>query len=318
MNNFTQLHLHTSYSLNSGTIRIDDLVDQAKKKKVSCLAVTDYLNIFGAVKFYNRCIDASIKPIIGCEIPLISDKNTRIDNIVLLCQNLNGYYNLNKILSEIHKSRSSQLGASYMLLNKYSSDLLCLSGGRYGICGLNSLHNHIDTTQQTIKKISSIFSNRFYVEIDRTNRTRENEYNNIALSIAKEHDLPIVASNDVLFMTDSDYEANEVKVSIIQKTKLDDRVNQDDFSPNQYFKSEDEMSTLFNDYASALENISNIVQRCNFKFPKFKYHLPKFSNPTQKKDTQYFDDLCEEGLNKYMQTKNLDETQYKERLKKRN
>ena len=65
-------------------------------------------------------------------------------------------------------------------------------------------------------------------------------------------------------MTDSDYEANEVKVSII-KTKLDDRVNQDDFSPNQYFKSEDEMSTLFNDYASALENISNIVQRCNFK-----------------------------------------------------
>ena len=315
MNNFTQLHLHTSYSLNSGTIRIDDLVDQAKKKKVSCLAVTDYLNIFGAVKFYNRCIDASIKPIIGCEIPLISDKNTRIDNIVLLCQNLNGYYNLNKILSEIHKSRSSQLGASYMLLNKYSSDLLCLSGGRYGICGLNSLHNHIDTTQETIKKISSIFSNRFYVEIDRTNRTRENEYNNIALSIAKEHDLPIVASNDVLFMTDSDYEANEVKVSIIQKTKLDDRVNQDDFSPNQYFKSEDEMSTLFNDYASALENISNIVQRCNFKFPKFKYHLPKFSNPTQKKDTQYFDDLCEEGLNKYMQTKNLDETQYKERLK---
>ena len=127
--------------------------------------------------------------------------------------------------------------------------------------GLNSLQSTIiDTTQETIKKISSIFSNRFYVEIDRTNRTRENEYNNIALSIAKEHDLPIVASNDVLFMTDSDYEANEVKVSIIQKTKLDDRVNQDDFSPNQYFKSEDEMSTLFNDYASALENIFNIVR----------------------------------------------------------
>ena len=67
MKNFTHLHLHTSYSFNSGTIKIDQLINEAKKRKMSCLAMTDYLNIFGAVKFYNKCISASIKPIIGCE-----------------------------------------------------------------------------------------------------------------------------------------------------------------------------------------------------------------------------------------------------------
>ena len=83
-------------------------------------------------------------------------------------------------------------------------------------------------------------------------------------------------------MTDSDYEANEVKVSIIQKTKLDDRVNQDDYSTNQYFKTTTEMTSLYKDLDSAIKNVENIVERCNFKFPDFKYHLPKFTNPQLK------------------------------------
>ena len=97
MTNFTHLHLHTAYSLNSGTIRIDELVCEAKKKNFNTLAITDHLNIFGAVKFYNKCIEASIKPIIGCEIPIVTDNAGYTGNIVILCQNYNGYQNLNKI-----------------------------------------------------------------------------------------------------------------------------------------------------------------------------------------------------------------------------
>ena len=314
MKYFTHLHLHTSYSLNSGTIKIDDLINIAKKKNISSLAMTDYLNIFGAVKFYNKCIRARIKPIIGCEIPLVIEQNNRIDNIVLLCQNINGYHNLNKILSSIHKSRSSNLGASLELLKKYNTDLLCLSGARNGLCGINALQTSIDVTRHRIQSISRIFDDRFYIEIDRTNRVNEIEYNNVALSCAKDLSLPIVASNDVLFINDSDYEANEVKVSIIQKTKLDDRANQDEYSPDQYFKSQDEMSSLFKDQTSALKNISNIIERCNFKFPKFKYHLPTFSNPTEKDDDQYFRDLCDEGLNKYLKSHDSDRRKYTDRL----
>ena len=314
MKYFTHLHLHTSYSLNSGTIKIDDLINTAKKRNISSLAMTDHLNIFGAVKFYNKCIKARIKPIIGCEIPLIIEQNNRIDNIVLLCQNINGYYNLNKILSSIHKSRSSNLGASLELLKKYNSDLICLSGARNGLCGVNMLQTPVDITRQRVESISVIFDDRFYIEIDRTNRVNENEYNNIALSCARDLSLPIVASNDVLFMNDTDYEANEVKVSIIQKTKLDDRANQDEYSPDQYFKTQDEMLSLFKDQTTALKNISNIIERCNFKFPKFKYHLPTFSNPTEKDDDQYFRDLCDDGLNKYLKSNDYYKRKYTDRL----
>ena len=139
MKYFTHLHLHTSYSLNSGTIKIENLVNTAKKKNITALAMTDYLNIFGAVKFYNKCIKARIKPIIGCEIPFVTEQNNRIDNIVLLCQDIDGYYNLNKILSSIHKSRSSNLGATFELLKEYNTGLLCLSGGRNGLCGSSVL-----------------------------------------------------------------------------------------------------------------------------------------------------------------------------------
>ena len=236
MKYFTHLHLHTSYSLNSGTIKIDDLINTAKKQNITSLAITDYLNIFGAVKFYNKCIEAKIKPILGCEIPLIIKKSNRIDNIVLICQNINGYYNLNKILSNIHKSRSSHIGATLELINEYNSDLICLSGGRNGICGHNALQSPSNLTQYIVENISQTFSDRFYIEIDRTSRKNENEYNAIALSLAKKNNLPLVATNDVLFMNDSDYEANEVKASIIQKTKLDDRINQNGIFSESIFQ----------------------------------------------------------------------------------
>ena len=314
MINFTHLHLHTCYSLGSGTIRIESLVNTAKKNKMQSLAITDHLNIFGAIKFYNKCLDAKIKPIIGCEIPIIYKDNQLIGNVVLLCMNINGYYNLNKILSSIHTSRSSILGANIKLLDDYKSDLICLSGGRNGICGVNSLTKTLSDTEEIIKDISQLFINRFYIEFDNTERENEDIYIKKSLSYASKLDLPIVASNDVLFISDSDYEANEVKVAINQKTKLDDRINQSDYSPNQYFKSEQEMASLFSDYPESLENISEIVKMCNFKLPDFKYHLPNFSNPSDKDNKTYFNDLCVDGLNNYLSASSLDKKIYQNRL----
>ena len=262
--NFTHLHLHTCYSLGSGTIRIESLISTAKKNKIKSLAMTDHLNIFGAIKFYNKCVEAKIKPIIGCEIPVIYRDNQAVGNIVLLCMNIDGYYNLNKILSSIHTSRSSSLGANLKLLDDYKSNLICLSGGRNGICGINSLTKASSDTEEVIKDISQLFINKFYIEFDNTERENEDLYIKKSLSFASKLNLPIIASNDVLFISDSDYEANEVKVAINQKTKLDDRINQSDYSPNQYFKSEQEMTSLFSDYHESIENISEIVKMCNF------------------------------------------------------
>ena len=188
-----------------------------------------------------------------------------------------------------------------------------MSGGRNGINGLNLLRHPGDMMNEVIFNLSEIFLNRFYIEIDRTNRTNEKEYNSLSLALAQNHNLPIVATNDVIFMTDSDYEANEVKVSIIQKTKLDDRVRSSDYSTNQYFKTKTEMASLYKDLDSAIKNVENIVERCNFKFPDFKYHLPKFKNPTTKSNT-YFNDLCHNGLKDYLDLTTIDNKSYEDRL----
>ena len=314
IDNFTHLHLHTCYSLGSGTIKIDDLIKTALKNEIKSLALTDYLNIFGAIKFYNKCIASNIKPIIGCEVPIFSNDSKNLGNIILLCQNINGYHNLNKILSHIHTSRSSYLGANLEILKNNNSDLICLSGGRNGLCGINILNHPLTIIEDTLSYISKIYQNKFYIEIDRTNRTNENNYINESLHFASKHSLPVVASNDVLFISETDFEANEVKVAINTKTKLDDRVNQTDYSPDQYFKTSKEMKSLFSDIPSAIKNVSEIVMMCNFKMPKFKYHLPKFSNPTNKDDTAYFKDLCEIGLNEYLANLSLDKDKYQKRL----
>ena len=314
IDNFTHLHLHTCYSLGSGTIKIDDLVKTALKNDIKSLVLTDHLNIFGAIKFYNKCITSNLKPIIGCEIPVFSNNKKNLGNIILLCQNINGYHNLNKILSHIHTSRSSYLGADLDILQKHNSDIICLSGGRNGLCGVNILNNQLTIIEDVLTRISDIYHNKFYVEIDRTQRANENNYIAESLQLASKLDLPIVASNDVLFISETDFEANEVKVAINTKVKLDDRVNQIDYSPNQYFKTTKEMKSLFNDIPSAISNVSEIVKMCNFKLPTFKYHLPKFSNPTNKDDITYFKDLCDNGLREYLTNSSLNEDKYQNRL----
>jgi DNA polymerase-3 subunit alpha len=316
IDNFTHLHLHTCYSLGSGTIKIDDLIKTALKNEIKSLALTDYLNIFGAIKFYNKCIASNIKPIIGCEVPVFSNDSKNLGNIILLCQNINGYHNLNKILSHIHTSRSSYLGADLEILKKNNSDLICLSGGRNGLCGINILNNPLALIEDTLSYISKIYQNKFYIEVDRTNRTNENNYVHESLHFASKHSLPVVASNDVLFISETDFEANEVKVAINTKTKLDDRVNQTDYSSEQYFKTSKQMKSLFSDIPSAINNVSEIVMMCNFKMPKFKYHLPKFSNPTNKDDIAYFKDLCDNGLNKYLVNLSLNKDKYLKRLER--
>ncbi len=314
MDNFTHLHLHTSFSINSGTIRIDELVEQAKKNKIKSLAITDYLNIFGAIKFYNKCISHSIKPIIGCEIPIVDNNHNYFGIVVLLCKNSEGYHNLNKILSVIHTS-SSHLAANTTLLKDYKEGLICLSGGRNGICGIGSLQKNTNDINNLITHLSSIFHENFYIEIERTQREHESIYNNKSLMLASKFNLPVVATNDVHFISDSDFEANEVKVAINQKTKLDDRINQNDYSSFQYFKDQNEMMESFSDIPSSLKNIEEITKRCNFKLPKFKYHLPKYTNPSNMDDLTFFKEVCKKGLHEYLISKDIQNTdEYELRL----
>ncbi len=316
--NFTQIHLHSSYSLKDSTIDIDRLIKLAKKNKIKTLVLTDYLNLFAAIKFYQKCIDNKIKPIIGCQIPLIekiSRKN--LGSIILLCKNFSGYKNLIKLISQIHvqKKPSENQGANIDQLRKYNKDVLLLSGGRNGILGMNLLVSDFDEKNNLAKSLSEIFKDRMYLQIDRINADKEDIYNNKIIQISENLNLPIVAANNVLFLNRQDYDAHEVRVCINKKIKLEDRANQREFTEEQYFKSEKEMTEIFNDIPDAMENLSEIIKRCNIIISSDSYHLPNFNTPNNIEINEYFDNKVKTGLNEIIEANGIQNPSiYLERL----
>jgi DNA polymerase III subunit alpha len=317
--NFTHLHLLTSYSLSCSTINIDKLIKLAKKNKITTLAITDHLNVFAAIKFYQKCIDNNIKPIIGCQIPVkYDDLNRFTPNITILCKNIDGYKSLIKLLSEIHvqKEKNKIASANIDQLRKYNNGLIILSGGRYGVIGKNLLLEDNTSKINFIKSLKKIFQDRLYVQIDRGNYESEKLYNNKLLILAEELGLPIVGTNHVLFLEKSDFDAHEVRVCINKKIKIDDRGNQKEFSDEQYFKTEKELINLFSDIPDAIENISEIVKKCNIHIPVGTYHLPVFNTPDKSNVDSYFDIIVEKGFEEIVKnTKDINIAEYKDRLK---
>ena len=211
------------------------------------------------------------------------------------------------LLSEIHvsKKQNETAAATIEILKKYSEGLILLTGGRNGLLGKSILLNEDKNIDIFMKKISNYFPSRVYVEIDRTSRESEEIYNNKLLLIAEKYKLPIVATNDVLFLEKSDFDSHEVRVCINKKIKLEDRQNQIDFNENQYFKSEIELKELFKDIPDAIDNISEIVKRCNFHIDIDTYHLPKFDTPDNSSVDEYFDNIVKTGLQNIFDKKNI-------------
>jgi DNA polymerase-3 subunit alpha len=308
---FTQLHLHSSYSLSDSTINIDRLIKTAKKNKLKSLAITDKLNMFAVIKFYQKCIDNKIKPIIGCEIPLKNIiSNKREGTIIALCKNYLGYKNLIKLLSEIHleKKVNENPAATKAQLGKYNEGLIILTGGRKGLLGENLLVDDFHDKCILLQSLKDIFSDRLYLQIDRINANNEEIYNNKIINIAEDLNLPLVATNNVLFLEKQDFDAHEVRVCINKKIKIDDRANQTEFTDDQFFKSEEEMTSVFKDLPDAMQNISEIIKRCNIHIPSDTYHLPKFNTPDNSDIDTYFDQKVKLGLSNIIQNNNIKET----------
>ena len=316
---FTQLHLHSSYSLSDSTINIDKLIKLAKKNKLKSLAITDRLNMFAAIKFYQKCIDNNIKPIIGCEISLKSSiPNTSEGTIIALCQNYIGYKNLIKLLSEIHveKKVNENPNVTKSQLEKYNKGLIILTGGRKGILGENLLGGEYQNKYLTMKSLKDIFPDRLYLQIDRINADNEEIYNNKIINIAEDLNLPLVATNNVLFLEKQDFDAHEVRVCINKKIKIDDRNNQTEFTNDQYFKTEKEMTLIFEDLPDAMQNVSEIIKRCNIHISSDTYHLPKFNTPDGSDIDLYFDQKVKSGLDNIIKKNSITETDiYFQRLK---
>ena len=306
-NLFTHLSLRTAYSLIDSTIDLNTLIKKAKKHKLTALAITDFLNTFNVIKFYQACIDNKIKPIIGCQVPISNfEYSNQQPFVTLLCKNQKGYRNLIKLITDIHinKSGSKLPSISIEDIKKNSHDLILCTGGYNGIVGKNLLNVDNDNVRRNIKLLGNIFKNNLYIEIQRTNHISEKNINNRVLKIAQEIKLPIIATNNVLFVNKDDFESHEVKVCINKKIKLDDRIEQTEYTENQYFKTPDEMRELFHDLPDAIINVGEIIKRCNLKLELNTYHMPEFEAPTGVTIDKHFETVVRNGLKEKLITVN--------------
>nr|VFK58765.1 MAG: DNA polymerase III, alpha subunit [Candidatus Kentron sp. TUN] len=279
---FVHLHLHTEYSLVDGIIRIPSLVSHIHDAGMPAVAVTDWSNLFSVVKFYRAAIAAGIKPIIGADVQVCDGEDKcHISRLVLLCQSTQGYRNLSRLVSRSYTA--GQINNTPVVQISWFQDasdgLIALSGGVNGAIGQALSQGHLPEAKRWLDRFQVLFPDRFYLELQRTGREGEDAYVDGALMLATESNLPVVATNDVCFLTPDDFEAHEARVCIFEGATLADPNRSRRFSVQQYLRSPEEMMALFSDIPEAIENSVEIARRCNVAFQFGENYLPNFSAP---------------------------------------
>ena len=319
-NNFIHLHLHSEYSISDSLIRIKDLINEAKERNSPAVAITDFNNLFSLVKFYKLAIKNGVKPIIGIELELKNNKNSIASSrVVLLCKNMQGFKNLSNLITDsyVNLNDDNKFFISKEELAKRAEGLIALSGGIYGDLAYAIKLEKIDEIESSISYWKKNFPDSFYIEITRIGKEYEDEYLSQVLEIAEKHNLPLVASNDVRFISKNDFQAHEVRVCINNGTYLKDEKRKSEYNENQYLKTSEEMESLFSDIPSAIENSLEIAKRCNIQLPLGEIAMPIFPLDDGEDENKYFNSLVMQSLHsKLLDKKIANKEPYVNRIKK--
>lgn len=290
---FVHLGIHTEFSITESIVRIPDLVKAAEKEQMPALALTDLSNLHAAVKFYGKCLGKGIKPILGSEIRL----NDAEHRMTLLAMTNKGWRNLTELVSEGFIS-GQQLDIPCVqkqwILNQ-SEDMIALLSMHSDV-GKMLMSSNPQKAEPLLEEWVEKFGNRVYIALTRTNRPDEDDFILEAVKLAKKYNIGVVAHNDVHFMTRNDYEAHEARVCIADGYVLGDNRRPKTYSPEQYFKSAEEMAELFSDIPSAIENTYHIAKRCNVTLRLGQYFLPDYPIPEGHTIDTFFAHLSKEGL----------------------
>lgn len=303
--NFVHLRLHTEYSLSDGLLQIPSLMEKAAAFGMPAMAMTDLNNLYATVKFYQEAFKAGIKPLIGVDIHLENEKNTKETcRLTLLCQNNAGYKNLLKLisLSYLEGQESGKPRVKKEWLSSLCDGLIAISGGMEGDIGLALLAQDQETAKACALAWQSLFPGRFYIEISRVGKTGEQSYIQSVLKLAEKLSIPIVATNDVRFLERDDFEAHEARVCIQEGVTLNDPSRARLYTEQQYFRNQEEMRHLFADIPEALTNTIEIAKRCNVTFVLGKSQLPHFPVPEGNTTETYLCEVAKKGLDERLST----------------
>ena len=284
---FIHLHVHSDFSMLDGMAKTDALVKQTVAMNMPALAITDFSNLCGLVKFYGSALSKGIKPIIGADLKIHDVERDEFYDITVLAANNEGYHNLTLLIS--HAYQRGYVGDGPVVdkewLIKYKTGLIILVSYRSDI-GLGVIRDNQAMIMESIQFYQTHFADACYLELIRTGRENEELFVKQALKLAEQYDLPVVATNDVRFLSASDFEAHEIRVAIHDGDTLDDPKRPKKYSLQQYFRSESEMVELFSDIPESLINSVEIAKRCNVSIRLGEYFLPQF--PTGEMTTEDF------------------------------
>ncbi len=278
---FVHLHVHSEYSLVDSTIRIDRLVDACASNGIPAVALTDQVNLFALVKFYAAAEKAGIKPIAGADVWLADpDDRGKPNRLTLLCQNLEGYRNLSRLVS---RAWADGRHGDFALVDAEwlfeANQGLIVLAGRESDVGKCLLGGREEAARACADAWRRHFPDRYYFELVRTQRADEEAFIAAAVNLAITLDLPAVASNDVRFIHREDFEAHEARVCIHDGRVLADPKRPRTYSAEQYLKTPAQMIALFADLPQAIENTVELAKRCTLELSFGTYYLPDFPIP---------------------------------------
>ena len=299
---FVHLHVHSSYSLLEGALKIATLTELAKGDDQPALALTDTNNLYGALEFSEKAASSGIQPIIGAQLNVLfeeaqTDHASSLSNsamggirnalrdipsVVLLAQNEQGYANLLKLVSAAHLKTVPEDAPHICLsdLSLYNDGLIMLTGGASGALHKPLKEGQVDAAQLRLQKLNALFADRLYIEIQRHHIKDDKLIEQGLINLAYEHHIPLVATNEPYFAASSDYEAHDALLAVAAGRLLtdDDRRK---VTPDHRFKTRAEMKRLFADIPEALTSTVEIAMRCAFKSPTRKPILPRFISEAQ-------------------------------------
>lgn len=276
---FVHLHLHSEYSLTDSTLRIAALAQRCVALGLPAVAITDTSNLFALVKFFKAAEAAGIKPIAGADIWLSEDKQPPA-RLTLLCQNQTGYLSLSRLITRSYlQGHHGDFVAIKPEWLYHDHTGLIVIAGRESPIGQLLAAGRREQALVLLREWQEKFGDRLYLELTRTGREGEENFNAAALELASQCHLPVIASNDVRFLDREDFEAHEARVCIATGRVLDDPKRPREYSAEQYLKSPEEMAALFSDAPEALENTVELAKRCNLELALGTYYLPDFPVP---------------------------------------
>lgn len=312
MTGFVHLHNHTHYSLLDGACRINELVRTARRFKMPAVAITDHGNMFGAISFYQKALEAEIKPIIGMEAYVAPDsRKTRgvgqkggggAFHLILLVRNMDGYRNLLRLSSLgylegfYYKPRIDR-----ELLQQYSEGLIALSACIKGEVPYCIIHDDMKGARKAAGFYREVFKEHYYLEIQNHGLEEEQKALKGLIELSAELNIPLVATNDTHYLKQTHAEAQDILLCL-QTNKDRDDPQRMRFSTDQlYFKPTEEMTHLFRDFPDSLRQTLEIAEKCNLALDFEQPHLPAFTLPADEGiDTlnEYLEKKARDGLKK--------------------